>query len=614
LRNLNSSLLSLVSVFCCVAPLVAQTATAPGAQGPVPVFKANARAVVVDVVVTKGNNEPVRALRKQEFAVMEDGKPVSIDYFEEHTAKTLAPGALPGMPAMPPNVYTNVPPAPPSDAVNVLLLDSLNTSTDQFSYARKAVLAFLSNVKPGTRLAIITLNDKLNFVQGFTTDTALLAAAVRDRSKGGMSQSLISSGEVASNQETVAFLNSESPAGASPAGAGGSTTAAQDIEDAFTSYQNFKTANRTRMTLEAVSAIARYLAAVPGRKNLIWFSGDFPIVIFPKFDQRMEAQDNVISIQQIQKAADLLTAARVAVYPVFANGMMTEDILTAVNRSPSSAVNPTRMSAMANMDNYIASSGDRGALIAAMNQIASDTGGKATYNTNDLNAATLRAVSDGAEYYTLAYTPPNKKLDGHYRKVEVRVNDGKYKLSYRRGYNADEDAAFTPKGQDTDPLRPLLVKGMPSATELLFAARVVPSTPQPAPNATRAGKNPKFSGPFTRYTVDFMIRWTDVKFEPAAGNSHAGKIQVGLLAYDRNGIPVNWTGATQVMNLNPEIFAAIQKSGIPVHMEIDLPNTEVYLETGVYDWGSGKAGTLEIPLNAHDASVALAAQTAPKKN
>jgi hypothetical protein len=49
-------------------------------------------------------------------------------------------------------------------------------------------------------------------------------------------------------------------------------------------------------------------------------------------------------------------------------------------------------------------------------------------------------------------------------------------------------------------------------------------------------------------------------------------------------------------------------------MEIDLPNTEVYLETGVYDWGSGKAGTLEIPLNAHDASVALAAQTAPKKN
>ena len=46
------------------------------------------------------------------------------------------------------------------------------------------------------------------------------------------------------------------------------------------------------MTLEAFSDIARYLAAVPGRKNLIWFAGDFPVVIFPKFDQRMEYEDN----------------------------------------------------------------------------------------------------------------------------------------------------------------------------------------------------------------------------------------------------------------------------------------------------------------------------------
>jgi len=193
---------------------------------------------------------------------------------------------------------------------------------------------------------------------------------------------------------------------------------------------------------------------VPGRKNLIWFAGDFPVVIFPKFDQRMEAEQNTIPTSQIQKTADLLTSARVAVYPVFANGMMTEDILTSVNRSPSSAVNPTRMAAMSNMDAYIDSSSDRGALIAGMNQIASDTGGKAIYNTNDLNAATLRAVSDGSQYYTLAYAPTNPKLDGHYRKVEVKVPDSHYRLSYRRGYNAD-DALTTGAATETDPLRPL---------------------------------------------------------------------------------------------------------------------------------------------------------------
>jgi len=82
---------------------------------------------------------------------------------------------------------------------------------------------------------------------------------------------------------------------------------------------------------------------------------------------------------------------------------------------------------------------------------------------------------------------------------------------------------------------------------------------------------------------------------------------VALLAYGRDGKAVNWAGATQGMNLDLNVYAAIQKSGIPVHAEIDLPNTDVYLETGVYDWGSGKAGTLEIPLRV-GAGVAAAPQ------
>ena len=51
------------------------------------------------------------------------------------------------------------------------------------------------------------------------------------------------------------------------------------------------------------------------------------------------------------------------------------------------------------------------------------------------------------------------------------------------------------------------------------------------------------------------------------------------------------------MNLDPVTYAAIQRAGIPAHFEIDLPSDkDVFLETGVYDWESGKAGTLEIPI------------------
>ena len=93
------------------------------------------------------------------------------------------------------------------------------------------------------------------------------------------------------------------------------------------------------------------------------------------------------------------------------------------------------------------------------------------------------------------------------------------------------------------------------------------------------------------------------------------RLQVELLAYDREGHALNWVGGTQAMNLAPDLFAAIKRSGVPAHFEIDLPaNTEVFLETGVYDWASGKAGTLEIPLHAVNVTAASRLPSQPKSN
>jgi hypothetical protein len=120
------SLLSLASVFVLVSPLKAGNPPAASQTDP-PVYKTHAREVVVDVVVSKGSDEAVTGLRARDFVVMEDGKLQTVDYFEEHTARTLPAGATQPLPPMPAGVYTNVPPAPEGDAVNVLLLDSLNT-------------------------------------------------------------------------------------------------------------------------------------------------------------------------------------------------------------------------------------------------------------------------------------------------------------------------------------------------------------------------------------------------------------------------------------------------------------------------------------------------------
>ena len=39
-------------------------------------------------------------------------------------------------------------------------------------------------------------------------------------------------------------------------------------------------------------------------------------------------------------------------------------------------------------------------------------------------------------------------------------------------------------------------------------------------------------------------------------------------------------------------------AGLPFGMEIDVPASDLYLRSGVYDLGSSQAGTLEIPLAA----------------
>ena len=53
------------------------------------------------------------------------------------------------------------------------------------------------------------------------------------------------------------------------------------------------------------------------------------------------------------------------------------------------------------------------------------------------------------------------------------------------------------------------------------------------------------------------------------------------------------------MNIEPDGFAALQSRGGPIqaHLEIDVPKGDAYLRSGVYDWKTAKAGTLEVPLH-----------------
>jgi len=73
--------------------------------------------------------------------------------------------------------------------------------------------------------------------------------------------------------------------------------------------------------------------------------------------------------------------------------------------------------------------------------LASDTGGKALLDNNDLSLGIVQAQRDMSSYYVVGYYSSNSALDGHFRKIKITVNDSAAsariaKLDYRQGYYA----------------------------------------------------------------------------------------------------------------------------------------------------------------------------------
>jgi VWFA-related protein len=75
---------------------------------------------------------------------------------------------------------------------------------------------------------------------------------------------------------------------------------------------------------------------------------------------------------------------------------------------------------------------------SAMRKISDDTGGRVidVKNAKDTTAAFQQIADELRTQYLLGYTPTNTKLDGTYRKIQLKLHDGEYKISARRGYYA----------------------------------------------------------------------------------------------------------------------------------------------------------------------------------
>ena len=586
--------------------------------------------MVVDVTVKDKHGNPVHGLKLSDFRLNENGKPQQIKNFDEHTALTAEEIArLPAFPKLPPGDFTNLVRTPPNAALNVILIDRLNTALSDQTYLTEQLLKYARQARPDARTAVFGLSDRLLLLQGFSSDPAVLLKTLESSNKPKESGNRVGvPGHSGAESMTVdpRMLDTIQD----QFGSGGGAAQVQNIKEFEHQAVSDLNRDRAKTTLDALNQLGRVLINLPGRKNLVWFSGDFPPQFFPgDSDPKLPDMQFAGLADEFQSTVNLLTRARVAVYPVDAQGLRASQFNNASSGNPQLVHRQTPQDARNGPEYGQEMNTETETLVgehAAMGQIAADTGGTAFFNTNDLATATRQAIDEGSEFYTLSYTPASDEDKPDYRNISIKLADKDYHLSYRRGYYADNESNpnRTVLAQATQPashssgwvslgdaksveqpdgrqatLRRVLMLGSPEPTEIVMRIHVALASEGEDPEVVQ-GNSPnrsKMHGPYKKYLVQFAASPRNVAFTHGDDNLYHAELDFLTCVYGSEGLLLNVQSNTVRGDYDANGMRELLRTGIHFEQRISVPiHGDSFLRTVVRDAASGHLGAIELPV------------------
>jgi VWFA-related protein len=550
---------------------------------------------IVDITVTDAKGNPVHGLQRSDFTVEEDHVPRAIRSFHEFSSTRIPQEQLP---RLPPNTYSNRQTPSASGALNILLLDTLNTSAagkerDAFALqtrVKQAAEQYLKSAPAGTRFAVLQLSLDLRILQDFTSDSDLLSRVVHAMpidlrpTQGG------------SEGANAAIVDEHGK------------TVSTDTE-----MQSVQADEQCRSTLEALKQIAASVASIRGKKNLIWITTgvagiDDPTVNTIVYDGKLPDY-----LPDYHKTLALLKAAQVAVYPISASGVVAP--IGGVVSKGTSLADGYDLHAAQNL---------------SLDSLAEATGGVAYYNSNDLAGALAKAVQAGADYYTLTYNPPDTKFDGRRHTITVYTDLPNVHLTYRDSYYAEDPRKISPvpalafiaaapesspsaeAGRPADAgnsarkrmgaaFNTAMVRSMPTSTQLLLDVHVEPGAENPSASGPAVlGKlNRRFQGkPLTRYAIRSSVDTNQISLVSGEDLVYHGALEFSLVAYDADGKQVTALSQTVNMRLDDYGYKQLLDAPLSLLQQLDLPaGQQLFVRVGVLDRASGKIGTLEFSLS-----------------
>jgi VWFA-related protein len=609
--------------FACLGPQAgAQQAAAPAPAAATdlatPTFKTTVRRVVLDVVVTDADQKPVSGLTKEDFAITEDGRPQTPLSFEAsgfHEGMDYEPPKLPQEPV---NTFVNLPETPEKGPLYILLYDlvnmdnedqmgiTVNQHSDQI-IGRQELVKFIQNKPEGSRFAIFVWSDGLHMLQGFTSDKSQLYAAIDPHSSR------------------------------------------PHIPEVFLMGENVGRGD-PHATLDVMKQLTHYLDGLPGRKNLIWFSGGFPLTLFVGKDEGPNYTEAV------KTTLNLLEQNQVAIYPVDVrgvvltnwksnNGLSDEDLgISQANvggQGGGATAEPASAPAGQMVSAKSAGAGGGAPLITGsyqtMDEIAKLTGGRAFYSNNHVSEELIAATETGSAYYTMTYAPSNRNYDGNLRSIHVTLAKKGYHLAYRRTYyGTDTDTAARPAVEQAsvtgdaasttaqrsanDTLDVNMRHGAPATHQLIFGAHVhavgapAKGTPEQMaqlatqPAYLKAGKKTLSPIPLQKFVIDYTVMAHQLHLQDAHSPLD---LEIAAAAYDSDGKMLN--GVVNQAKDSGDKAAAQPTKALHIQAVMAVPLAATSIRLAVRDANTDRIGAMEIKLPLAPENQSAAADDAGKK-
>jgi VWFA-related protein len=516
-----------------------------------PAISVSTRLVLVGVIA-RDKNGPVADLTKDDFVVLDRGKPQKISVFTVESSQSAPQPALP----LSHNTFSDLPQygAATPRSVTIVLLDNLNTlyGSAPSAYenkpfwmedhalvnAKSHLLQYLKNLDPRDRVAIYGLSTSLRVLCDFTSDRDRLLAIVQNYdARAQTSREIV---------EPSATHLPGMPDGLVP----------PPIDADRGELAVNANAARDVTTMAALKAITDHVANIPGRKNLVWLTGNLPF--------------------SATTIAGILSSAEIAVYPVDGRALLPR------SHSPLTTNDGTAGSEVGRLEEY----GQVGSVtdspeptgIDAMRRLAELTGGKAFVNTNDLTGAIREAVADAAVVYSLGFYIDAHSADGKFHELKVQVRREGLTIRYPKGYLAAEDA---PSTKDQNWKTVVAAVQSPIESSVISLQAKVDRVNQPLPNSLKL-----------LCSIDIHnLRLVQT------GDMRKGAISVYVIQQDGVGKVLSQWTKTYDLQLSEKQYAALLKSGMPFNQDVQPKVGVTTLRILVEDPATSGIGSLIIPLS-----------------